>query len=207
MRPAVPFVCLLALGLPLVAQERQKKLDPDDMPTLLDKAGKEFSEKKLGPCMETLTKAMLVVRGAMRKALAAAMPEVENFEKETVDDSDQAAAAMGLTYGVNVPFEQSYHGKDGNGSLRIAVHDNSPTVKMIEMTINMAAMQKDAEVIKYGEHKGLFRKENDGDSLTMQIVLLGKHMIDISAQGIAEEKFFKIFSQAWVEKILNLLGA
>jgi len=83
---------------------------------------------------------------------------------------------------------------------------DSPMVQMFNMWIqNPAMLGEGAELIKYGPHAAVLRTQGSG-RLQLQILLLGKHLCDVTSEGLDEDGLFALFDQAAVDRLASVLS-
>jgi hypothetical protein len=193
----------------LLVQDRAKKLTSDDVPRILQNASKAFEAKRYAACASEVRTALGLLSGLVRQQLVAVMPAapagfeiVQQDSEAELDAGNPFAAMMGLT---GSPAERVYRKQEGDGEIRISITPESPMASALAMGFGVAALDKSAEVITYKGDKGLLRKE--GDRLTLQILLSGKHVIDVQASGIDDESLLKLIDQAFVDRVLGALQA
>jgi len=195
---------LLAAGA--AVQDRVKKLTPDDLPKLLTSASKSLDGKRYAACARDLRSALGVLAGLVRQQLLATMPAApEGFTAEP-DPEGEDAGAFAAMIGVVAPAaERTWRRNDGDGELRVSITPDAPMAPMLVTAFNMAQFDKAAEIVTYKADKALLRKE--GESVTLQILLGGKHLIDVSATGMDADAVLKVVDQAFVDRVLAALSS
>jgi hypothetical protein len=68
---------------------------------------------------------------------------------------------------------------------------------------NPAALGQDGEVVGYGAHRAIFKRE--GSRLSLQIVLSDRHLVNVEFPGQDEEALFALFDQRAVDRIAAAL--
>jgi len=199
----VAAVIGLLVILPSFMQTRQQKAAPPDFAGTMKKAVAAYENQKYGLCIRQLAIATQVVAEARKKILLAAMPPApEGFERlpERKVSAQERAMMAGLTHTmVGQAMECKYRRKDRKGHINVNIMTDSPLIKMLAMQFSMAKMNPDLEEIGYNTHKGLLQKK--GKSLELSILIAGKHLIQVKAAGITEDALFRMFNQAFVDKI------
>ena len=195
---------LLAASL----QERVKPKEAEDVPALLQQAGKAWEAKQLGKCLKSLRQAQQVVLHERAKAVRAALPAApKGFEKVAVEeDADPAAHALAaaMSVGVGSMIEQEYRATDGGATLRVTITADSPFMQMFSMWIaNPSLLEPGSEVVKYGPHNAVLKKQGGGWQL---MVLIGQDLCDISLDGRDDDFLLSVFDQAAVDRIAAVLA-
>ena len=103
-----------------------------------------------------------------------------------------------------MPIEQKYRAKDGEGNINVQIRVDSPLVKMMAVAFSTVSLNPNAEIIKYGAHKGLLENGDEGN-LKLTIVLFDKHAIMIETNGLSDERLFKLFDQKFVDTIATIV--
>lgn len=200
------LLCLSALLAGGLVQDRAKKTEPADLPKVLANATKAFEAKQYGSCQRELKVALGLVARLVRGQILAAMPPApEGFtavedKADAGDASNAIVQAMGMT---SVPTERVYRKDKGREEIKITVMADSPMAAMMGMAFNVAAMSKEGEVITYKENKGLLKKS--GDRYELQILVAGKHLIQVEARGIDDDGLLKMVDQAFVDRLVTAL--
>lgn len=203
----VPISCIVLFAVPAQAQKFQKKPTAKDFGGTVKEATADFTAKKYAAAIRKLREAMAIALEELRKQIVAAMPEApEGFKK--MPATKQAAPAALVLNTTWLPVEQSYRAESGGGSIKVTVTADSAVAKLLGMGFAMAAHDPNSEIVEYEAHKALFKATKRGSStkFDLQILVYGKHVIQVVAQGITKENFFKTFSQAFVDKMAGLLG-
>ena len=204
---ATALLLLPLLALPVLPQKRQKKAGPKQFPVVIKKASEAFAAGDYGVCVNQLKTAMNLAVAGMRKQLLAAMPaapEGWSADKPKADSGNAYLAQMGL--GSMITVEQRYRGPDGK-SLKVQIMPTSPMAKMIGMGFAMAANDPNSELVEYESHKALFKKSNKGKRFELNILIAGKHLVQVSGSSMNEDAFFNMFNQAFVNKVAKILGS
>jgi hypothetical protein len=196
---------LLCAGT-FVAQDRTKKLTADDLPKVLQSATKAFEAKRYAGCARELKSALGLLGGLVRQQMMATMPAAPAGFTAVEDHNDSGneanpfAPMLGLLAN---PAERTYRKQEGDGELKISIMPEAPMAGMLAMAFNMAGMDKSSEVVTYGSHKGMLRKE--GERLTLQILVNAKDLIDVNASGMSDEVLLKVVDQAFVDRVVAAL--
>ncbi len=207
MKRKTVYALALLCTLPLLSQKRRQKPTPKDFPTSLRLATQAWNENRFGACIQHLDRARVLAMRSLRKSLLALMPPApEGWKKKEAkkerDGDDLALQAMGL--GSLAGIEQVYEGPGGKRG-KITIQANSPLIKMFAGFIQMAQFDKNSEIIEYESHKAIFKKEGER-RFSLQILLWSKHLIQVEWPAMDEDAFFKIFDQAFVDRIAKALG-
>jgi hypothetical protein len=200
----VSALCLCAVVVGVLAQDRSKKTTAADLPKVLAQASKALDAKRYGACQRELKTALGLVAGLVRTQVLATMPPAPAgftaAEDQPQESGDNAlAAAMGL---MSLPIEKTYH-KESGEQIRVSVTADSPMVGVMGMMFQAAAMSKEGELVNYKDNKALLKKE--GDNYNLQIVVSGRHLISVDASGIDDEKLLQFADQAFVDRVVGVL--
>ena len=203
---SLSFVALFAL--PAHAQKFQKQPTAKDFGGTVKEATTSFDAKKYAAAIRRLKEAIAIALEELRKQILAVMPAPpEGFKKlpPTKQAAVPAALALSTTW---VPVEQRYRAESGGGSIKVTVTADSAVAKILEMGFAMAAHDPNSQIVEYEAHKALFKtsKRGNKDRFDLQILVFGKHVVQVVADGITKDNFFKTFSQAFVDKIAGILG-
>ena len=209
---ALVAVLYAGLGSPLTqltAQERTKKPAEQELgfAESLDAAKAAMAAGKAGAALAHLQHAMVLARRVLQTKVLEAMPAApDGFTRLEAKKQDEAAAAnpFAALTGTTLPIEVKYKAKEGREHFDAQVLIDSPLVKMLAMAFSTAGLNPKLEVIKYGAHKGLL-EEQGKDRLKLTIVLADKHAITVEASGVSDEQLFKLFDQAFVDKLAAIL--
>jgi hypothetical protein len=210
-KPALTLVAALALAAlaSSALQERVKPKQPKEVPALLDAAKRAFAAEKYGACMNELQEAVGLVARLRQAQILAALPAAPAGWEVVPDEKDAQPNpfAGALASSVGNVFSREYKETGGRGRITVQMTTDSPMVQMFDMWIqNPAMLGEGAELIKYGAHHAVLRKQNGG-RLQLQILLLGEHLCDVTANGLDEDGLFGMFDQAAVDKLAGVLGA
>jgi hypothetical protein len=203
---AAALLLLPLLALPTISQKRQKKASPKDFPAVIKKANESFGAAQYAECIAHLKKAISMASGELRKQVFAAMPtppEGWTADKPKQDDGAAYLAQMGL--GGMITIDRRYRGPDGK-SLKVQVMPSSALAKMIGMGFAMAANDPNSEIVDYEGNKAIFKKSSKGKRFELNILIAGKHLVQVNGSAMDEDAFFNMFNQAFVTKIATILG-
>jgi len=202
-----PLSLAVLLAIPAHSQKFQKKATAKDFGGTVKDATADFDAKKYATAIRKLQQAIAIALEELRKQVIALMPAAPEGFKQ-LPATKQATPAALLLNTTWVPVEQRYRAETGNGSIKVTVTADSALAKMLGMGFAMAAHDPNTEIVEYEAHKALFKtiKRGRGLKFDLQILVYGKHVIQIVANGISKEKFFETFSQAFVDKIAAVLG-
>lgn len=204
----LPVLCLCAVLIGGVVQDRSKKLTTADLPKVIANASKALEGKRYGACQRELKSALGLVGTLVRDQLLAAMPPAPAGFKavEVKNDDTEGGNVMAQALGMmSLPTERSYRKEGGGDEIKISILAESPMVAMMGMMFSAAAMSKEGEIVTYKENKGLLKKE--GDSYNLQIVVSGRHLITVEAAGIDDAGLLKMVDQAFVDRIVAALDS
>ena len=207
MRRLAVVMLVLLISLPVQAQVRQKKATERDFADLLKQSAADYNAKRYGACITNLKQAISLATGMHCRIILEAMPPAPSgYEKVPVQEQElDNPMANAMAGSIGVPVEQTYRQVKGNGDIRINVTAHSPLVSMVEMTFRMAAMDPNIEEVTYNQYKALFKKEQGGKLYVLQIPIDGKHLLEVKVRGMDEDTFFKVFNQAFVDRIAKAL--
>jgi hypothetical protein len=207
MRRLTIVMLALLVSLSVQAQVRQKKATEQDFGSLLKQSDDDYNSKKYGSCITKLRQATAIAADMHRQIILDAMPPAPSgYEAVPVSKQSQNNPLAGALAGsVGLSAEQKYRKVEGDGDIHINVTANSPLVSMLEMAFGMAAMDPDIEAVTYKQHKALFKKEQGGKMLVLQIPIESKHHVEVKARGMDEDTLFKVFNQEFLDKIVKAL--
>ncbi|MEM6675502.1 MAG: hypothetical protein AAF726_21815 [Planctomycetota bacterium] len=195
-RTALPTLFALAPFAALAVQERVQKAGPDDFPSLLTQASEAWTAERYGACDESLKSALRLVGKKRREAILAAFPAATEGWTRKDAKADEAAMAMlaGLAGSV---VEADYRGPEGR-NLEVKAMVDSPMVQMMAMQLsNPAMLGDDAELIKYGQHRALLRK-NSGNRYELMI-LVDDDIIQANSRSMSDDELLGVMSQSVVD--------
>ena len=201
----------LAVGLlvvPLSGQQRQKKLGPADFEPLLEQVKTAYNDKKFMLCIKYLQQEVQICSEQLQAAIRAARPNTPTGFKFVEKQKQDMVNALGGNLGSAIGFvtELEYRQESGSGSVRAKVMADSTTMAtMLDAQFRMAALNPKLEVVTYNAHKALFEKKANGD-LKMQLLIDGKHYVEVTARGLSEDDFFKMFNQEFVDRLAKVLA-
>lgn len=191
-----PLLLASAGSLASIAQERVKKKEAKDFPALLETAKTSWDAGQYGAVSKALSDAQKLVTAKRRAGIVAAFPpapEGWKFEPAEVDES--AAMLVGFT---GLTVEGFYRGP-ARERISISAMIESPMMQMMSMMIqNPAALGKDAELIKYGEHSAVLQK--NGDKRFELSVVIGKTILKADCNGVTDDELLKLMSQAAIDR-------
>lgn len=207
-RPLLPLLAVatsaaLALGL---VQERVKKNEPKDFGALHAALGKAWTDQEYGTCLDLARELSGLITQKRTEVILAALPAApEGFEVEKQRENDQAGNPFaGAMVGFGSIIEQKYKETGGSGRIDVTVTADSPLIQMFKMwAANPEMLGADAELVKYGEHSAVLRKE--GSRWSLQI-LIGDDLCEAKANGKDDEFLLKMFDQAAVDKLAGALS-
>lgn len=202
LTPASAPTAAPAAAPPAPVQERAKKKEAKDFPGLLISARAAWDAGQYGKASAALTEASKLVRKKHRAGLLEAMsaaPAGWKFVPSKQDDS--AMMILGMA---NLPIEGRFEGP-AKERLDLSLMVNSPMVQMMSMAFtNPAMLGKDAEVITYGKHKAVLKKNgNDRYELT---ILIGGDLLQAKSRNMTDDAVLAICNQAMVNKLEAALG-
>ena len=211
---AFPLFLLIALPLGssrLAAQVRSKTVpvEKQNFRETVDAAKESFEAKKYSAAIQKLRAALAIAQAQLRLAILAVMPKApEGFvaekPKKPRTGGNPFAALMGMA---GQPISYNYKQTKGRGAIRCSITPNSPLVQMMAMAFNMAQHDPDSEVVQYGAHKALLKGTKKKQNYELTILLGGKHVMVVKTRDLTDEQLFKIFDQAFVDKLAAVLSA
>lgn len=208
----VPAVSLFLLGSVLVpfAQERVKAKGPADFKATLTAAQTHWDAARYGQCIGELQTAIGLVSEKRAEALLAAFPPAPAGWKVLPDKSRESmqqnpfAAMMSTSIG-NI-IERKYQAEKGGASMSCTLTADSPLAQMFGMWVaNPAMLEPGSELIKYGPHNAVL-KNQDGN-LNLQILVQGKHVLEIDTRKMTEDELFAVWNQKAVDELAKVLGS
>lgn len=203
-------LALLLVGSVLIAapQKRMAQKKPADFPTLISEAGSAWNEGKYGTCMNHLQEALKLVNIKRTEAILAALPTAPQGWKADADkavEDMQSNPFANMMSAIGNVITRTYRQESGRGRIQVTVTADSPLVSMFQMWIaNPAMLEKGAELIEYNEDKAVLKAQSGG--LNLQILISGKHIVEVQAGTLTEDELFRMFSQETVDKIKAALS-
>lgn len=204
----VPLVLCASAAAALVQERvKPKKVDFEETHAAVLR---HWKAGQYGACTEGLRELSGLVSIERVKAILAALPAPpEGFQvasQTEVDESEanpMAAAAGGLGAFMGNVVERQYRGQ--GASIQLTVTADSPLAQMFGMWVaNPQMLGPDAELVKYGAHNAVLRK--DGNRWNLQVLLNGKHVVDVGVDGRDDEFLLKFLNQAAVDSLSTVLG-
>lgn len=199
MRKLASVGLLVALFSAPQAQDPAKQ--DREFSAALDAAQRAFSRDERRAAVSALRQAILVVQERQRAAILAALPKPAGFTCEDVAPASAAKdpfaveiAALGLD------VERRYRG-EGDIRFDIEVSTDSPLVQVF------ASLLEDPEkvrgsggsILSLGAHRALAKfKEGHGE---ITIVLRDRHVVKVTADGMAEAAVTAIVDREVVDRI------
>jgi len=205
-------VSVLALAsLPLLgAALPQERVKPKEVgfTARLDNARRAFEANKFGTTVQELQEALALAVQKHHDAVLAALPPALNEWKITPQKKPAAAAGafgsafMGMAGNI---ISQEYRRSEGGAHVNVTVHANSPMVQALGMMFaNPALLGEGKELITYNDDKAVL--ETRGKRLTLQILVSGKHLVEVGASGVDDETLFRMFNQEAVDRLAFTLN-
>ena len=177
-------------------QERTKKVEAKNFPTLVITANAAWEAGQFGTAAKALQDALTLVNAKRREVCLKAFPPAPEGWEFKPNDPDKAENAMfGGMVGITV--EGNYRGPDDQ-RLSLTATIDSPMVQMMAMMINNPAMLGDkGEIIKYGKHTAVLQKKGaTGYDLS---ILIGDDIVVADAGRMTDDALLGIMSQAVVD--------
>jgi hypothetical protein len=204
----IPTLLALAVlfAAPAIAQKRSAPKKEVTFPEAVEQAKKSVDAQEYGAAVTALQAAIRAVQKVQRTAILAALPKPEGFTIKDDDVKDDEAnpfgggmAALGLTL-------NRHYSKDGK-RIDVEVTANSPLVQMLSMMFaNPAIVKADGgELVEYGQHKAILKPSGD-DGHELTILMHGKHIVKVTAQGLTADELLAVFDQATVDRLEKPLG-
>lgn len=203
--PVFAVASLAALSLGLV-QERVKKNEPKDFATLHAALGQSWTDQQYGKSLDLARDLMGLIGEKRTEVILASLPAAPaGFEIEKQRENNNAANPFAnALVGFGNVIEQKYRETSAGGRVEVTVTADSPLIQMFKMwAANPAMLGPDAELIKYGEHTAVLRKE--GNRWTLQI-LIGDDLCEAKATGKDDEFLLKMFDQKAVDQLSGALS-
>lgn len=204
----IPLAFTFALLIAFVAAPGQERVGPKKPPTFaeaIELAKKAMEAEKPGAAIAALQAAIVDVQKKQRVAILEALPKPEGWtiEDQPANDADNALAAGLAAIGSSVT-RRYVRGED---SMQVDVTANSPMVGMMSMLFNSPALvQADGgEIVKYGAHRAILKKAGDNRH-ELQLLMHDAHLIKVDASGLDADALFKVFDQAFVDRLEKPLG-
>jgi hypothetical protein len=208
LRLAAVALCAVPIVLAFAVQERVKPKAAEDVPALLAKTGETWKAKQYRACLTNLKQALHLVTVERMKAIRAALPAAPaGFEKEAHAEEQDAAAnpfLAAMSAGVGSVVEQSYSSADGSGSLRVTITADSPLTQMFSMWVaNPKLLEPGSELIKYGAHNAVLKKQGSGWQL---MTVIDQDLCEVNVDGRDDDFLLKFFDQAAVDRLAACLA-
>jgi hypothetical protein len=205
MRLPFPVLLTLVLIVPAAAQKRTAaKADPT-FAEAVELAKKAAAASEFGSAITALQAAIRDLQKQQRVAILAALPKPDGWEVRDEEAETGNAAVDAGTALVGLSVRRHY--TKGDQRVDVDVTANSPFIQMLSMMFaNPAIIKADGgELVEYGVHKAMLKKTGDSSS-ELQILMHDRHIIKVDSQGIAADDVFKIFDQAFVDRMEKPLG-
>jgi hypothetical protein len=211
MRPTLLLALLLAFLTPLtlaLSQERVQRKGASDFESTHTALAAAWKAGEYGKSMEIGRDLLALIAEKRAEAILAALPAPP--EGWAVDERREAGGkaanpfAGALAAGVGSVIQRRYQKTGGGGSLDVTVTADSPLVQMFQMWAqNPALLGPDAELVKYGPHSAVLKKE--GALWTMQL-LLAKDLCELRLSGADDEFLLAFFDQKAVDALAAALA-
>ncbi len=201
--------------LPLVSfafvQERVKPKAADDFPKCLETAQKAWHEERYGECLRQLQNATGLAATKRVEAIKASLPAAPAGykiapEKNTANQANPFVGAV--TAGLGSVVTQRYNPieRGGGQAINVTVTADSPLLQMFRMWVaNPAMLPAGSELIKYGAHNAVLKKEQGGQKRNLQI-LIGNSLVDVNWPNADEDALLAMWNQAAVDKLDRTLN-
>jgi len=159
--------------------------------------------------MRELNKALALTMAKRSKLISAALPAAPSgwtLEVEDVsEDARNNPLAAGLLATMGSQVTAHYRDENGEASVDVSVHADSPMVQMFSMLVsNPAMLDEDSEMIDYEQHKAVLTT-TDGSPSQLQVLLHEKHFLDVQVYGLSEERLFALLDQAAIDRLADAL--
>ncbi|MEZ6013786.1 MAG: hypothetical protein R3F49_01615 [Planctomycetota bacterium] len=208
-RIALPTLATLLLTTAALAfQERVSKPKAKDFGGILTEAKAAFDGQRYGAAVGGLRDAITIASKEHRKAIRAAFPTAPaGWALEAAEDDGEAPAqlaSLALMAGTSV--EGTYRQSSGRGKMQVTVLADSPMAQMFSMmTSNPALLDKESELVKYGQHSAVLRTRTKGSSYELQLLIVDD-LVTVSVEGANDELLFAVWNQAAVDKLAAALS-
>jgi len=199
----IVFVVMFAVAA-VVGQQRTAPKKAATLPEALEQAKKAAEAEQFGSAIAALQEAIRLLQKQQRTAVLASLPKPEGYEVQDDEVDENAEALTGLAF-VTAAITRHYNKDDLHITVEITA--NSPMLAMVAaMFANPAIIKADGgELVQYGAHKAILKEGKDRDT-ELQILMHDKHLIKVTAQGLAGDAVLKIFDQAFVDRMEKPLG-
>ena len=210
MRLTLSVLCLCTIPLLLSAtvQERVRPDKPKPFVEVLEGVGRSYNAQQYGTCMKLLQEASAHVAEKRREQVLAALPTPAGMEVVPERKSSaQANPFAGGMAGFGNIFSRKYRETDGRGHLEVNLTIDSPMVKsMLPMykmwASNPAMIEEGAELIRYGDHMALLKKQ--GSNLDLQIIINESEICEVKT-SLDEDGLFAVWNQEAVDRVAAVL--
>ncbi len=207
--PALLVLIVPALLAPTF-QTRVKENKAADFPGLLTEASKQWNEQRYGGCIASLQEAVTLATEQRVVKIRAALPTAPATWEQVPDKDQNLQAVQGLAgFGAlaGSMIERKWKQTEGRGSINVMVTADSPLVGMLGGYLtNPALLGENKELIEYGKHKAILETNKKGSRLNLQIIVDGKHIVDVKTTELTEDELFAMWNQAAVDKLSSALS-
>lgn len=205
LRPALTLLLTLLCAVPALAQRRSGTKAEPTFPEAVEAARKAADAADYGAAIAALQAAIRDLQKKQRAAVVAALPRPDGWEIQ--DDAPPDANDMVMAGVAMVGMTLQRHYSKGEQRIDVEVTANSPFVGMLASLFQNPEIVKaeGGELVEYGPHKAMLKKNGD-TGWELQLVMHGKHLIKVSAEGITDEALLKFFDQACVDRLEKPLG-
>ena len=197
----------LVLAAPIVAQKAVGVAKPLTFEVALEQAGENYQSGHYGAAVAALQQAMAVAMKKRRAKIVAAMPAApDGFTLRPQKDSPLPGGAVGALAGamsiVGQQAEAVYEGPNG-ARISITVMADSAMGGLAAMAFNPMIIQNDPKSTLYEYehgHKAVLKDEGSG-RVSMNGLIGGKHMVQISARKVEKDLVLGLLNQACMDKL------
>ncbi|WP_027133600.1 hypothetical protein [Geminicoccus roseus] len=196
---ALTGALLCAASLPASADQVTDQLD----------LGKQYYEEgDLAGAISELQFAIQDIRSQLAEKYREGFPPAPagwSFEESTEDNS--AAMAM---FGGGTSVARTYQEDNGSGTIEATISVDNPMIQGLAAMLNNPAMMAatpGAKRVRVGRDNAMVQFEEGGDSGEATLIVGGRIMLQLQAQGLENSQVLEEMTQAWkVDALKNLSG-
>ncbi len=199
---ALSLACLSAVAAPLV-QERVKKKKPADFQSIHAALGESWKAGQYGRAQRQCRELAGLIAQKRVEVVLAALPaapagyEIVQDERSKQNAQNPMAAAMMASVGQVI--ERRYQSKEKGDRIDVTLTVDSPLAQMFAMWVqNPAMLGEEAELVRYGEHTAILKKEGAGWNLQ---ILLGETLVEVKSRKATDDELLALFDQAAIDRL------
>jgi len=208
-------VFALALAPILTAATLQKRASKEErsFEGIVESIQKNWRAENYGLVVRDLKEGLGIASLKIQEQIRSVFKAPTGYTLVPDKNAQQAAAnnpfLAAMSAGVGDMVMAEFKADEGRGRLTVNVTANSPLVSMFNMWLTNPAMLGDGELIEYENgHTGVLRKEGNGRSCTLQVLVNKQHVVDANLQNDerGEKVLFEALDQSFVDELARILG-